>query len=152
MSYIDLITEPLIQLLNHNADLPLHKFVGHVANAEFWMQEVRHRLHVIDGYHGRFAHLRDAQVEFDRLHGRHLTDTTDESGGVISGPPMRPPVNPAVSSPIRPPLRPNTADEDLKAIRRRLLDAAHRFLDRAEQESALGARQVDELRGVAMGR
>ncbi len=47
-----------------------HQLAAQAANLDFWLDEVRHALSVIDGYNARFDRLRSAQA---RYVSEHLT-------------------------------------------------------------------------------
>jgi hypothetical protein len=50
VSYFDGICAPLVRTLEHSACLPVHQLAGHAANLEFWVNEAKHCLAVIEGY------------------------------------------------------------------------------------------------------
>jgi hypothetical protein len=60
MSYIEDICSPLIKVLEKTAQLPCHQLAGHVANLDFWMNEVEHCLGVVSGYDERFERMKEA--------------------------------------------------------------------------------------------
>jgi hypothetical protein len=68
VSYIDGICAPLVKTLKHSAGLPAHQLAGHAANVDFWVNETRHCLAVIDGYQKRFERLRAGQAEYEEKH------------------------------------------------------------------------------------
>jgi hypothetical protein len=68
VSYIDGICAPLVKTLKHSAGLPVHQLAGHAANVDFWVNETRHCLSVIDGYQKRFERLRAGQAEYEKKH------------------------------------------------------------------------------------
>jgi hypothetical protein len=112
MTYIDEITGALVRVLTHACDGPPHRFAGYAANAEFWIDEARHCLDVIDGYKHRFSKM------------RAVTREHSDSPSVGYG-----------SSSVL--TTKTSTSSDLTAARRQLFDAVARFLRRCEKTQAL---------------
>jgi hypothetical protein len=93
-----------------------HHLVGHVANLEFWLDEVVHSIGVLDDYGKRFVRMRDAQIEWVRAHGTRIDGYCQICRGKCEFGPFTP----------SPPRR--VASQEIEAARRRLKDAAYQFL------------------------
>ena len=116
MPYVADITEPLIAALTYSGGLRKHQLAGHAANLEFWIGEVKHTLDVIDGYDERFKRLRDGE--------RALGPVVD-----IFRPSKQ--------------LRPSISDHELKALRRRVVEAAELFLRRCFSEDLISEADLE---------
>lgn len=62
------VCDLLTQQLTRFRALNTHQRAGHVANIDFWAQEVRHCLSLIDGYEVRFRRMKAAQLAHMREH------------------------------------------------------------------------------------
>jgi hypothetical protein len=113
--YLEAISRPLIETVNHAAALPVEQLAGHAANLDFWVSETRHCLAVIDGYQQRFARLQAGQAEYEKRHE-----------GVASGPP----------------LRRGSKEHGRAELRRALCEAIERFLSRCHQEGLVSAKAM----------
>lgn len=133
MSYISDIVCTLVRVLEHTRGLPRHQLAAHAANVEFWADEARHALEVIDGYNARFSRMRKAQSEYDREHGGHPAN--DPAGW---------PNSPTSEKPIRP----SVGDAERKSLRADVLTAIDQLLDRLSREGFLqpDSRSALELR------
>jgi hypothetical protein len=127
MAYSIEIARTLTDQLTKFATLNRHQLVGHVANLDFWLAEVRHCLDVLDGYQARFRRLQVSHkkhvsehetIEFD-LHDPCCTVTT-------ASPPNRVP------------------DRELKEARHLLCEATYRFLIRCFHEGFLEESKLRE--------
>lgn len=127
MSYIENICQALIDTLGHTAGLHVHQLAGHVANLEFWMDEVRHALGAIDGYEERFSRMSSAQQGF-------LAVADNEAARVERSEGYEKPLGVGV--------RPATRVR----LRRELVAAAERLLDRCLTERLINLVTVDDLR------
>jgi hypothetical protein len=94
-----------------------HQLVGHVANLDFWLAEVRHCLDVIDGYEPRFERLKAAQTEYVAEHRTVEFDLRDPRH---------------TQGPAAPPRR--VSDAELRETRRSLCGVTYRFLVRCFNE------------------
>jgi hypothetical protein len=113
--YVESISTPLIETLNHSAGLPANQLAGHAANVDFWINEAQHCLAVIDGYQNRFDRLRAAQTEYEKQQ--------------------------CIPS-NAPPLRRGTQDHKRQELRRALCDAIERFLTRCRDDNLLSERNL----------
>jgi len=111
MSYVEDITEPLINTLTHTGGLPARQLAGHAANLEFWVREVRHAFDVIDGYGERFTRLQVAERA-----------ATERFG---------PEWHPFQSDKL---IRPGINDYELKELRGRLIDSISLVFRRCYKE------------------
>lgn len=68
MSYTTDIAATLTAQLAKFMTLNRHQLAGQVANLDFWVNEVRHVLAVIDGYPDRFDHMTRAQQAYVAEH------------------------------------------------------------------------------------
>jgi hypothetical protein len=116
MSYSTEIATILAKQLARLATLNRHQLVGQLANLDFWLDEVRHSLAVLDGYGPRFERMKSAQTQYASEH-----ETTvffrDE---------------PELTSHAPPPKRVPTGE--FQDARRSLCDATYRFLVRCYNE------------------
>ncbi|MEW4570787.1 hypothetical protein AB1L88_23215 [Tautonia sp. JC769] len=124
MAYIEEICTPLLSVLRHTAGLPVHQLAGHVANIDFWVGEVKHRLDVINGYQGRFEALRSAQEAYQAAHG--------------------------IASASMPLMR-STHDSLRKQLRRELVEEMTRVLRRCAEVGLLEESRAEELRDRLAG-
>jgi hypothetical protein len=58
------LTNELIRVLQRAHELPPHRLIGYAVNIDFWMDEVSHRLHLIDGYAARFTKMRETTQHY----------------------------------------------------------------------------------------
>lgn len=105
---MDDICNPLIKTLERSTTLPTHQLVGHVANLDFWMDEAKHCLNVIDGYAQRFDRMKKAQQSY--------TEAEKVSGM---------------------PLQRGIKDNERKELRQKVCTAANRFLERCLSEQLI---------------
>jgi hypothetical protein len=113
--YLEAISRPLIETINHAAALPVNQLAGHAANLEFWVSETRHCLEVIDGYQERFARLQAGQAEYEKRHE-----------GVANAPP----------------LRRGSKDHSRQELRRAICEAIERFLSRCNREGLVSTKAM----------
>jgi hypothetical protein len=111
MAYSTEISATLTATLARYATLNRHQLAGHVANLDFWVDEVQHCVAVLDGYYRRFEALKAAQVKYAQQ--RHTIEFSLEDPGGASGPAAAPKAIP---------------NSELQSARRDLTDAAYRFL------------------------
>src|SRR5438552_3822514 len=121
MSYSTDISGVLANQLTKLSTLNRHQLAGQIANMDFWLAEVRHCTSVLDGYQARFDKLNRAQTDYTR---EHQTIEFDVDDPYIHGP-----AEGAKRAP----------DREMKDARRKLKDAAYRFLRRCLDE-----RLIDE--------
>lgn len=103
----------------------VHHLVGHFANAEFWLDEVRHALKVLEDYEHRFQVLHAAQTKWIEDHGTLVPDPCPICGGACEFGPVKP------APPKRIPAR------ERNGAVQRLRDAAYHFLLRSHRAGFL---------------
>jgi hypothetical protein len=109
----NLVTHQLSRFVTLNR----HQLVGQVANLDFWLAEVRHRLEVVDGYGQRFQRLKAAQSKHVAEH--HTIQFALDDPCCTQGMPDRPQRVP---------------EKEMRDARKALCDAARRFLVRCINE------------------
>jgi hypothetical protein len=114
------IAKVLTDQLTKFVTLNRHQLAGHVANLEFWLDEVRHCLSVIDGYGLRFEQLKAAQTKHVAEHKTVEFDLRDPC---------------CTQSRAAPPKR--VSDSELTGARRAVSDATYRFLVRCFNEGLI---------------
>jgi hypothetical protein len=119
MSYSTEISKTLADTLTGFVSLNSHQLVGHAANLDFWLVEVRHCVEVIEGYRKRFDAMKSSQVRY--VTERGTLEFSHRCGDdfcpiCAQGQSVSPP------RPIR--------DQELKEAVRELRDAAYHFLVR----------------------
>ena len=122
MSYTTEIADSLAENLERFATLNKHQLAGHVANIEFWLDEVRHCLSIIGGYSSRFSAMKAAQMKYVAEHDTRELSPTPSPWCSCCGPRTR-----TASLPARPP------ETEIKDARNRLRDSAYRFLVRCHK-------------------
>jgi hypothetical protein len=111
-----------------------HQLAGHVANLDFWAEQVRHCLAVLDGYGQRFHKLKTAQTKHVAEH--HTTEFSLD--------------DPCCTQEKAAPAR-KVADRELKEARSALCDATRRFLVRCYNDGLIEEpefRQACEHSGI----
>ena len=126
-SYVEKITQPLVEVLSHVAGLPVYQLAGHVANLDFWIAETKHALGLIDGYPQRFSDMVAGQQAYDAR-------TTDAARARADFDWQDKPLSPTLTPAIR------------ERLRNQLIKSAHRLLDRCLSESLIDLTRADELR------
>lgn len=115
MSYVTDVANLLTDQLARFITLNRHQLVGHVANLDFWLNEVKHALAVIDDYKPRFERLQAAQQEYMV---RHQTIVYDLEGGDLDERPRKLP-----GKPLK-----RLSHHELQEARRSLCDTTYRLL------------------------
>jgi hypothetical protein len=64
-SYVEVITQETIRLLDRASELHGARVAGYAANLDFWVSEVEHRLHLIATYPQRFERMRSATRDYE---------------------------------------------------------------------------------------
>lgn len=131
MSYMSDVCDALTQTLTKTTTLPAHQLAGHAANIDFWVNESKHCLEVLDGYYSRFEKMRDAQKDHVRRHGTY--DYEVEKGEIHDA-----------DYSIKP-LRPGVGEGDLKKMRHEIDQATYAFLVRCHRERFIDAAKVREF-------
>ncbi len=134
MTYVEEITTSLINVLEHTARLQTYQFAGHVANVDFWIDEVRHAVKALDGYADRFEKLKWTQAEYEREHPHVIYMPFGEKRQGVD-----------------PLLKPNVSSSELQRLSRRLMRAIERFLKRALDEELIDITRFDDLSVRLMG-
>jgi hypothetical protein len=68
VSFSENLAKVVADQLTRFVTLNRHQLAGHVANLDFWLDQARHVLAVIDGYEARFRRLKSAQAEYVTEH------------------------------------------------------------------------------------
>ena len=113
-AYMQEIAEPLIRVLNYAAGLRRDLLAQYVANVEFWVEETKHRLQVIDTYPSRLRRMRtvhrvNVNYHWDEEHGHSMSPRPTKS----------------------------IDDTERSALRREICESARRFLNRSFRESLI---------------
>ncbi|WP_422931988.1 hypothetical protein [Singulisphaera sp. PoT] len=122
MAYSSDISKILADQIAKFVTLNRHQLVGHLANLDFWAEEIRHCLQVIDGYGRRFERMKSAQMKFAADHGTTEFLLVDPC---------------CTETKAEPPRR--VPSQELGEARRQLCDAFYSFLLRCFHE-----RLIDE--------
>jgi hypothetical protein len=120
MAYSSDITKTLTVQITKFATLNPHQLVGHVANLDFWVAEVRRCLDVIDGYDRRFEQMKTAQTKHISEHGTVEIRLDDSWGNQRTVPPPR-----------------RVPSAELGEVKRNLCDATYRFVVRCFNEGLI---------------
>lgn len=125
MPYTTEIVKPLADQLAKFVTLNRHQLAGQVANLDFWLDEVRHGLAVIDGYNNRFERLRSCKSGTSRNTGRRSSAS---------------PIHAALRVHLR---RPCAApDGPMREARHALCEATYRWLVRCYREGLITEQSV----------
>jgi hypothetical protein len=117
MAYSSDTARLVAQQLSRFVTINRHQLAGQMANLDFWLDEILHALHVIDGYGSRFERLRGAQSAHVKKY--HTTEFSLDDPCCTQG---------TASVPRRVP------DAELREARRALCEASYRFLIRCCNE------------------
>jgi hypothetical protein len=98
-----------------------HHLVGQFANVDFWLDEAKRALEVIENYNKRFTRMRDAQKAWIEAHKTVVSSFCPVCRGKCEFDPRRP----------EPPTR--IRSQELEAAKRRLKDAVYKFLLRCHR-------------------
>ena len=112
MSFSENLSKVVTDQLTRFVTLNRHQLAGHMANLEFWLDQVRHVLAVIDGYQERFRALKAGQTEYVLQHQttNFLPDDPDIQW--------------------TPALPQRVSDQSLREARRNVVDSTYQFLMR----------------------
>lgn len=133
MPYTVEIARALVETLRTFVTLNRHQFAGNVANIEFWYDETRHCLSVIDGYRARIEAIKEAQGRYAAVH--QTVTYRNGDGGYENDERYR----------SVPPARANLSDQELKELRKSVVDAAYAFALRAFREKRIAEREFGTL-------
>lgn len=128
MSFSKDMAELVTKQLSRFVTLNPHQLAGQVANLDFWLAEVHHALVVIDGYGVRFVRMEAAQEQFVAAHGTTMSE-----------------VGPAGVTERRPPVPRRIPDRELRKVRRAMIEAASRFLQRCRQDGLISESQLTAM-------
>lgn len=119
MAYTTEIGTALCSTLEKFVTLEPFQLASHVANLDFWLNEIRHVLAVIDGYESRFRRMREGEKAYS-------------SGVAIQYEPELSKTNefPRTYFGAATPLRKGVLSDELVALRQRVCAAAWGFLNR----------------------
>jgi hypothetical protein len=123
MAYSIDISKTLASQFSKFATLHCHQLAGQAGNMDFWVEECRHCLAVLDGYKSRFEVMKLAQVKYAT---EHKTVEYDLSG-------CCPCCKQEV--PVPPPKRIDS--REITEARQTLCDAMYRFILRCYHESVI---------------
>jgi hypothetical protein len=126
MAYSSEIADLLTAQLRKFVTLNRHQLIGQVANLDFWIDETKHCLAVIDGYRERFSRLNAAVTKY----------TADHQ--TIEFPLAMPDYTEAATPPQRVP------QTDLTTSRKSLCDAMYRFLLRCYREEMISENALQD--------
>jgi hypothetical protein len=118
-TYIDRLCDALADVIERAASGSADRLAGYAANLDFWVDEAEHCLRVIDGYEERSAQFQAAQ---QAVVAAREPMKWDERGW--RSPPADAP--------------PTSSADDLKRVRRRVVGAMAKFLDRCAKERLIG--------------
>jgi len=127
MSYLHELCDALVNVLDHATALHVHRLAGYVANLNFWLEEVDHRLALLNGYAARYASSKQATKEYAKAHPESIQNSS------------------LSHSAPSPPTSPSYSDQELWELRERVLASAGRFLVRCRRESLLEGDKVAEV-------
>ncbi len=122
-AYSIAITDCLTEQLARFATLNSHQLAGHVANLDFWSDELAHALRLIDGYNARFKCLTAAQSAYVTTHHTIKFEHAD-----IYGTGAKPPPRPR-----------RIPDSERSSARHRLCEAFYRFIVRCNHTGLIDA-------------
>jgi hypothetical protein len=122
------LTNELIRVLQRAHELPPHRLTGYATNIDFWMDEVQHRLHLIDGYAARFTKMRDATHQYTYRDPQWGHDKYGEPIQILDK---------RTSKSWKP--------HEQKTLRETLLTCVRKFLKRCYHEELLEQQKLDEL-------
>lgn len=125
MAYSTDIADLLTRQLSKFVTLNRHQLAGHVANLDFWLEEVAHAVAVLDGYDARFECMKNAQQRHVARHKTVELDRWDYEHGKPPSPPKHVP------------------DAALGRAKRALCSTAHRFLTRCLDERFIDRERAD---------
>jgi hypothetical protein len=127
MPYTTEIANALVATLRMFQSLNRHQFAGNAANVEFWIDEAKHCLDVVDGYRTRFDAIKKAQADYVAKHQTVTTGYGDDGYRSI------------------PPAKSNLSEQERKQIRKDIVAAAYAFVIRAFKEGLIAEKHVREL-------
>ena len=127
MSYSSEVANLIANQLSRFMTLNRHQLAGQAANLDFWLNETRHAIEVIDGYGQRYEQMRSAQSRYVSEHETFVYDSRDEF--------YKP-------KPPDPPIR--VSHTELKEARRTVTDAAYRFFVRCTNEGFITESRLRE--------
>lgn len=135
MSYSSEMANLIAKQLARFVTLNRHQLAGQVANLDFWLDQVRHGLNVIDGYEQRFNQMRTAQHRYVEEHRTvQFTPGAEFPDATPADQPRR------------------VSDVKMKDARRAMTVAAYRFLVRCCNEQFITEQKLRQLcEGLGIG-
>jgi hypothetical protein len=134
MSFTENLAKIVADQIARFVTLNRHQLAGHVANLDFWVDQVRHALEAIDGYEARFRRLKSAQDGFVSVHNTRTYFPDDPEIQAAPDPPRRVP------------------HANLREARRSVSEATYRFLVRCCNEGLIPESQLRALcTGLSIG-
>jgi hypothetical protein len=130
MSFSTDMAKLVANQLTRFVTLNRHQLAGQVANLDFWIEQVRHGLNVIDGYGKRYQLLKSARAKHVTEH--HTVEFRLDDPCCTQGPP-----SPVVRIP----------DSEMREARRQLTESAYRFLVRCCNEEFISESRLRSICG-----
>ncbi len=124
MSYSTDVAKLIEEQLERFVTLNRHQLVGHVANLDFWLAQVRQAFAILDGYGERFVRMHTAQEQYVEQRGTVEFELERHSSEYRASPPRRVP------------------DNVLRKARQTLTTAVTRFLNRCKEEGLIADSDV----------
>ena len=119
MSFSENMAKVVADQLARFVTLNRHQLAGQVANLDFWVDQARHALEVIDGYEPRFQRLKAAQEGYVAEHNTLIFFLSDPGIQGAPDPPRRVP------------------HANLRDARRSVTEATYRFLVRCHHDGLI---------------
>jgi len=91
MSFSEIMAKIVADQLARFVTLNRHQLAGQASNLDFWVDQARHALEVIDGYEPRFRRLKAAQDEYVAEHNTLTFFPSDPEIKGAADPPRRVP-------------------------------------------------------------
>ena len=127
MSFSENMAKVVADQLARFVTLNRHQLAGQVANLDFWVDQARHALEVIDGYGSRFRRLKAAQDEYVAEHNTLAFFPSDPDIKGAPDPPRRVP------------------HATLHDARRSVTEATYRFLVRCYNDGLILEPRLREI-------
>jgi hypothetical protein len=141
MPYTIEIADAVVRTIGKFVTLNNFQLAGHVANLEFWTEQVKSALQAIDGYPKRQRALEGAQKEYIK---RHDTREVDAETLALH---REFPNDPCYVPPVVAPNRNRIDSETIKAKRREVVDSFYRFICRCHREGILQSSEARRALG-----
>lgn len=119
MSFSENMAKVIADQIARLVTLNRHRLAAQVANLDFWIDQARHALGVIDGYEARFRRLKAGQDEYVARHGVREFSPCGSSISRAPDPPRRVPHG------------------SLREARRSVTEATYKFLVRCHNDGLI---------------